>query len=698
MLDTVTVEDSAVNSHFLPEVAGTSVFSGKKTESIVLSEGQANLAQNIGRMALARLPGVNVWDMDGAGTQLNIGVRGSDPHRSIEMNMRQNGYNTNSDMFGYPEDHYTPPLQGVREIQLVRGASSLQFGPQFGGMMNYKMKEGDPAKPFSFESEETLGSDNFFNSYNAAGGKIGPVRYYAYCDIRHGDGWRPNAAFNYRAYYGSVGYQFNESGRVTLQFSSMDYVQQIAGGLTDAQFYANARQSTRSRNFFRPIINIPALLFDYDLASDTHLNVTLSAVSGERSSVQFINTPNVPDAINPALGTYNPRQVDRDFYDGFTTEIRLLRHYRFGSISSEFAGGLRYFDEKTKRQQKGVGTTAGNFDLSLASPYGIDLRFHTVNYAAFAENILHLTDRLSLTPGFRYERIESKLHGVINNASFPVSYRGTREFPLFGVGAQYQATATTQFYGNFTQAYRPYLYAFITPADQLGVIDPNLKDSRGNSTDFGYRGSVDDTVNFDLSVYHVYYGNRIGQLTIPSGNTTTLYTTNIGTAVIQGVETYVNLSLTKLAGSKSQQMDLSVFNSLGYNHGRYTRGAVTQAGVNVDLTGNRLESTPEWVERAGIVWRYESLTSTAQVSRVGKSFSDANNTVFNPTGATGVVPAYTVYDWAFSYRFFRHYSFSGGINNLADARYFTRRINMYPGPGILPADGRTFYLAVGLSW
>ena len=73
------------------------------------------------------------------------------------MNMRQNGYNTNSDMFGYPEDHYTVPMQGVEEIQLVRGSAALQFGPQFGGMMNYKMKEGDTTKVFGAELEQTAG-------------------------------------------------------------------------------------------------------------------------------------------------------------------------------------------------------------------------------------------------------------------------------------------------------------------------------------------------------------------------------------------------------------------------------------------------------------------------------------------------------------------------------------------------------------
>jgi Fe(3+) dicitrate transport protein len=82
---------------------------------------------------------------------------------------------------------------------------------------------------------------------------------------------------------------------------------------------------------------------------------------------------------------------------------------------------------------------------------------------------------------------------------------------------------------------------------------------------------------------------------------------------------------------------------------------------------------------------------------VSKSFSDANNTVYNPTGATGMVPAYHVWDYTITWRFLQRYSISGGVNNLGNATYFSRRINMYPGPGILPADGRTFYISMGVK-
>jgi len=698
LLGPVTVEGYPDRQHALSDVVGMNIFAGKKTDVITLKNGEANLPQNVGRTIFARMPGVNLWDMDGAGTQMNIGTRGTDAHRSIEMNMRQNGYNTNSDMFGYPENHYTAPMQGVKQVQLVRGSAALQFGSQFGGMMNYVMKEGDTSKVFSLESEQTVGSFNFFNSFNAIGGTKGKVNYYAYYDNRHGDGWRPNSAFNYQAMYASIRFHFSEKGSIAFQFSRMDYRQQIAGGQTDVMFEADARQSNRARNYFSPKINVPALLFSYALSPSTHLQITSHVVWGERSSVQFINTANVADTVNTAIGSYNPRQVDRDYYSGFTTEARLLHHYEMGKIKGVLAGGLRYFNEHTKRQQKGKGTTGSDFDLSLIGPYGIDLKFSTLNYAAFVENVFYLGKNFSVTPGFRYEIIKSDLVGVINNATFPVAYRGNRTFPLFGAGLQYQVSPGTQLYGNISQAYRPYLYASITPADQIGVIDPNLKDSKGYDVDAGYRGHLADFVTFDINAFYLFYGDKIGKVTAhASDNSTYLLTTNVGNSVAKGFEMYVSLSLLGPVKQNTRVTDVRLFSSLAFTHARYTSGSVNNGSSDISLVDKHVENVPDWMERGGLEFIHRRFSTTVQVSYVSNQFNDANNTAFSATGLVGEIPSYTLCDWSFNWSFLKQFHVSGGVNNLADTRYFSRRINMYPGPGILPGDGRSLYLSLGFK-
>ncbi len=683
---------------YLPDVAGTSIYAGKKTNIIYLDPTRVNLAQNMTRTAFAKIPGVTMWDMDGAGLQVNVGSRGTDSHRSIEMNMRQNGYNINSDIFGYPEDHYTPPFQAIQQVQLVRGSAALQFGSQFGGMMNYVMKEGDSTKPIAIESEQTTGSNNFFNSYNAIGGTKGKLNYYAYYDYRNGDGWRSNAAFNYHAYYLNLNYRFNAKMSLGVQFSRMDYVQQIAGGLTDAQFNQNSKQSFRQRNFFNPEINIPALLFKYDISSNTHLEIKANALFGQRNSVQFIASPTVSDTLNTSIGSYNPRQADRDYYAGFTTEARLLNNYKIGKMKSVLATGIRFSNETTKRRQKGVGTTGNNFDLTLVKPYGIDLRFNTLNYAVFGENIIQLSNRFSITPGVRYEIINSDLKGKINNASADVAYTGKRNFPLFGAGLQYQLNKISQLYGNISQAYRPFLYANVTPADRIDVIDPDLKDSKGYDIDLGYRGHYRDMFNFDINGFYLFYGNRVGLISqVKQDATKYLLTTNIGDAVTKGAEVYLELSLLKSITKRQTLDDIRIFNSLSYNHARYTKGTLNRSGTNINVTGNHVENVPDWMNKTGLTLQHNHFTTTFQYSYTSKSFNDAFNTPVSADGITGLIPAYQVWDWSMNLQFAKAYHLSAGINNFANEKYFNRRITYYPGPGILPADGRTFYISIGFK-
>ena len=118
----------------------TSVFAGKKNEVILLELSMANLASNNARQIYNQIPGLNIYQNDDAGLQLNIGGRGLDPNRTSNFNTRQNGYDISADALGYPESYYTPPAEGLSEIQILRGAASLQYGTQFGGLINFIMK------------------------------------------------------------------------------------------------------------------------------------------------------------------------------------------------------------------------------------------------------------------------------------------------------------------------------------------------------------------------------------------------------------------------------------------------------------------------------------------------------------------------------------------------------------------------------
>lgn len=102
----------------LSEVEGTLIYSGKKNEVINVNALDADLSVNNNRQLFSKVPGVNIWESDGSGIQTSISTRGLSPNRSWEFNVRQNGYDISSEVFGYPEAYFTPPSKHLVKLRL----------------------------------------------------------------------------------------------------------------------------------------------------------------------------------------------------------------------------------------------------------------------------------------------------------------------------------------------------------------------------------------------------------------------------------------------------------------------------------------------------------------------------------------------------------------------------------------------------
>ncbi|MDX1762371.1 MAG: carboxypeptidase-like regulatory domain-containing protein, partial [Christiangramia sp.] len=172
----------------LRKVEGTAIYAGKKSEVVLMDKVVGNLASNNARQIYNQVVGLNIYDNGDAGLQLNIGGRGLDPNRTQNFNTRQNGYDISADVLGYPESYYTPPPEALKEIQVIRGAASLQYGTQFGGLINFKFKEPVPDKKIELVSRQSVGSYNLFTSFNSLSGTVGKFSYYTYYNFKSGNG------------------------------------------------------------------------------------------------------------------------------------------------------------------------------------------------------------------------------------------------------------------------------------------------------------------------------------------------------------------------------------------------------------------------------------------------------------------------------------------------------------------------------
>jgi Fe(3+) dicitrate transport protein len=706
---TIVGRNTRSDIHFLPEIVGTQINAGKKNSLIVMDNVQGNVVTNTMRQVMAKVPGIQIWESDPSGIQIGIGARGLSPNRSWEFNIRQNGYDISSDPFGYPEAYYTPQLNSVQRIQVVRGAGSLQYGPQFGGMVNFIMKNGsDINKPFQFETQQTAGSFGLFNTYNAIGGETNKAHYYAFWDKRIGNGSRPNSGFDVNTGFGSFTWKATSKLKLGIEYTHFNYTAHQPGGLTDAQFQQDHLQSLRTRNWFNVQFNILALNADYSINDNSRINVKVFGMTGDRNSNGFLVTPNIKDTINASTLQYNNRRVDVDRYRNAGAELRYINDYKIGSLKNTIAAGVRYFHGNTARMQNGRGDTGSDFNTNTLAPFATDLDFVTANTAVFAENIIHIGEKFILIPGIRYETIRNTAEGRISfNSNGSENKIGnesrSRNFALLGVGAEYHI-GNTELYANWSQAYRPALFSDLTANPTTDVIDENLKDAKGYNADLGWRGSVKEFLFFDVSGFYLQYNNRIGLIAQQRTDGSFYnFRTNVGNSNSKGAELLVEFSPVKAFVKNSTFGNITLFTSLAFIDARYGDFRVISRSGNTltetTLKDKRVENAPQRIFRTGVTYAYKKLTATVQYNYTSDAFSDANNTVAPvATGVNGLIPSYQIVDVSATYKFNERFFVKGGLNNLFNEKYFTRRAGGYPGPGIMSADPRNFFITVGAKF
>ncbi|MBK8711207.1 MAG: TonB-dependent receptor [Niastella sp.] len=673
----------------MPEVKDGIIYAGKKNEVILVDSLDANKAINNTRQILGRIPGLNIVETETGGFTANgIGTRGLNPTQSIEMNVRQDGYNISGDIYGYNESYYLPPMEAVSRIEMVRGAASLQFGAQFGGMVNYVLNEAPKDKKIEWFSSETGGSFGLFNTFNAVGGTLNKFSYYGFVQYRTMDGWRPNSKQWQLSGFGRLQYNPSENLKFGVEYTLLRNRIKMPGGLTDSMFEANPRSSFRTRNWIKSPWNIINGYAEVKISPQTSLNIKSSIMFSNRSLVwrNEDGGAGALDIIDPATGKYVNREVGIEDMNNSNTEIRLLHDYSIGKTFNTLSAGIRYTYAWFVKQSGGEGTTGTDFDLSVTGEFGKDINFTTSNIAPFAENIFRLNNRFSITPGFRMEYLKSTSDGykIKSGVKLPSHENRKRLVPLFGVGTEYKVTGNTNLYANISQAYRPITYSDLTPFGVTSIIDPDLKDASGYNADLGYRGTVKKYLNFDVGLFYMAYQNRIGKILVtPASVPAYTLRTNVANSVHKGIESYAEFNILKYLNEESKK-GLSVFNSLALIDAKYTSGA---------FKGNRVETAAKYINRLGITYNDKILSGTFQMSNVGDAYGDATNVRQSENPVAGYIPAYTVLDASLTYRFQR-YSLKAGINNIADKKYFTQRADEYPGPGIIPSVGRSFYLGI----
>ena len=686
----------------LKNVEADAIYAGKKSEVILLSEMNVNLAANNARQIFSKVAGLNIFENDGAGLQLGIGGRGLNPNRVSNFNTRQNGYDISADALGYPESYYTPAADLVDRIEVVRGAASLQYGTQFGGFINFKLKSANQTKEFSIEQKNTIASFNLFT--NTTSFSINKKKWssYQFYQFKRGDGWRDNSGFNQHTYFANIEYKINDKSKLKFEQTFMYYLAQQAGGLTDAQFLNDPKASYRSRNWFKVNWSLSALIYDYNFNSAWRLNSKSFMLNASREALGVLGFINRVDPM-----TERDYWVDK--YKNFGHETRLIHTFFVKKRASTFLVGMRYYQGHTDRKQglSNRNSTGNQSDFNFINPDALDYSAYTFpsrNFAAFSEFIIPVTNSINITPGIRYEFISTNAIGFYNeiqrNLAGTIIYKNRvdenrssdRQFILAGIGISKKLNEFDEIYINVSQNYRSINFNDMRVANPNFVVDPNLKDEKGYSADIGIRGNRDSKLYYDVTAFLISYEDRIG--TILKSDTQTYqvyrYRTNLSNSRNIGIESLIETDLMRWLSNEKHELVLRTYLNIAHIRSNYINAK------DKSVEGNRVEYVPEWNIKLGMQTKYKDFSASIQYSYLTEQFSDASNAVQTSNAVSGIIPAYDVLDFSADYKINR-LRISAGINNVLNSIYFTRRAEGYPGPGIIVSDPRSYYIGLAIS-
>jgi Fe(3+) dicitrate transport protein len=688
----------------LPPVEGTRINAGKKT-SFVKPQEFPTFAGNDYREVMATTPGIVVSE-EPQSPIINFGYRGLNSQRSEFMQVLKDGVSIKNEQFGFPETHYTPILDAVERIELIRAGAALQFGPQPGGALNFVMKMPRQDAPFHFSTKNVFGSYGYYRNYTEIDGTLGRLGYYFYYDHRQQDGFRDaNSDYNLNGGSPRLVWDVTNDSRFILTLDAYDEEHGEPGGMRrreavnppNSVFIEDSRTAT-TRFFDRFRLERYYAMLEYQKFFSERTQVDIKAFGGyltrwskRQRGGGFGTLPNGPESNTDSI------QLRSDYTEG--VDARMRHDYNLFNDVSTITGGIYFYhDLQDRRDERGQTPDAEHGMLRNLNTG------ETWDGAIFAENRFHF-GRLSIVPGMRLEFLNQSVDEEVN-VSNPLHSQSDFNFvPLFGLGLDYvliegqQIVAAppvaggkgaesknplapivttggpprVELYGTVSQAYRPITYGELVPTGASSVVNGNLKEGNSLQVEYGVRGKPFPYLNFDIGGFYFTFDDQVGEVILPNGFTSTQ---NVGDSRYIGFEAATELDVLSLinGGAPSRYGNLLLFGNVTLLNAEFTSGP---------NSGNTPAYAPDYQVKTGLIYNYKD---TFKVSLLGTLVDDE----FGDDGDSfeGFIPSYNVWDLTAEFRFWKgRAGVFAGIRNLFDEDYWGE----VREEGIMPALPRNYY-------
>jgi Fe(3+) dicitrate transport protein len=637
---------------------------------------------------LRKLPGLHVVDEEGAGLRLNIGIRGLDPDRSRNVLVLEDGIPIALGPYGEPELYFSPSIDKMAGIEVVKGSGQILFGPQTtGGVIN--MFTFDPPAQEQTRMKLSGGMGGIFSglwSYGNSLGKVGFLVSYLHKRANNlGPTW-----FQVNDLSAKIKLQTSQRSSLGLklgiyhELSNSTYI-----GLTQTMFDAGDQDYTQlapldrlpikrysisatHKIYVNPRLSIQTTAFGYTVSRNwQRQDFTFNALASNKSG-QIWGDPSVSNGAIYMLNSSGNR--NRQFTVA-GIEPQLKWAYTLFNTQNELQSGIRYLYEQADEQfiigQKADASAGDMRDSEVRR--GKAVSFYT-------QNKINLTQKLSLNMGIRYENFNYERQIVrgrftINNQ---VLVRDTNlvannrvQSIIPGAGMNYAWSDNLQFFAGIHKGFAP---PRIKDAITSTGLPYNLDAEISTNYEVGSRFKMGEFLDIELTAFAMDFENQLIPVSVSSGNANASGIVNGGETIHKGIEAGFKFDLSKVLGI---QNSINIESNATFQNSYYTANRfVASNGSTFNVKGYQLPYSPRVMINSALSYSPDKgIGFKLATNFISSQFSDEINSIIpNANGRSGKIGSRIITDFNLFYQVpKRKLSVYIAAKNIGDVRYISTR-------------------------
>ena len=637
-----------------------------------------------GNELFRKIPGLNVVDEEGAGLRLNIGIRGLDPDRSRNVLVLEDGIPVSLNPYGEPELYFTPPIDKMTTVEVLKGSGQILFGPQTtGGVVN--LISANPPDKASSTLRLRAGTGGFVSTYASYGNTIDKIGFMvSYLNKRADD--IGATRFNLHDLSAKLSIALSEKAKIGIKLGLYDELSNSTYiGLTQNMYDKGGQDYLRmAPNDLLPVRRYHfSATHQYKLSSQWQWSTTafayattrnwrrqdfsFSSSTANRTGVVW-GDPSVPGGAIYMLKTNGHR--NRAF-DVAAIESQL----KWRTEKQLLQAGLRLLAERASEQFL-IGSkpdaVGGNLrDVEKRNGRAISLYVH---------DKLAITNKLEINVGLRLENFDYSrniLRGrfMVNGTTVVADTNVVASSNLMalipGWGFNYSLDDAFTLFGGIHRGFAPPRTKDAITAEGI-ALDIAQEDSW--NSELGMRALLGKFVKAEFTLFSMEFKNQIIPVSQSSGNANATGLANGGKTRHFGVEAGASVDLAR---QMKQNFSLVFAANATWIDSRYSANRFIVAGTNkVNVKNNQLPYAPSLMVNNSI--EFESAKGTGirlSGNFIGKQFADELNTVTaSADGRNGLLASRYITDLsAFARLPKKQVLFSLAVKNLTNERYIVSR-------------------------